>query len=124
MTHYMEVRLETVKSVRVPLITGLLAAIGATACCSAPLIFVALGLGGAWMSSLRALEPYAPFFMAAAALFLGIAFYRLYILPRRCAPGAVCVVPVVQKRQRIAFWVVTKVVLLVMLFPFIAHWFY
>ena len=124
MTHYMEVRLETVKSVRVPLITGLLAAIGATACCSAPLIFVALGVGGAWMSSLRALEPNAPFLMAATALFLGIAFYRLYILPRRCAPGDVCVVPAVQKRQRIAFWVVTKVVLLVMLFPFVAHWFY
>ena len=120
--------METLKSVRVPLITGLLAAIGATACCTAPLIFVALGLGGAWMSSLHALEPYAPFFMAATALFLGIAFYRLYILPRRCAPGTACIAPAVQKhqrmRQRIAFWVVTKVVLLVMLFPFFAHWFY
>ena len=120
----MEIRLEAIKSVSVPLIAGALAAIGATACCSLPLVLVALGLAGAWMSGLRALEPFAPLFMVATALFLGIAFHRLYVVPRRCAPDTACAAPAVLKRRRIAFWVVTKVVVLVLLFPYFAHWFY
>jgi len=48
----------------------------------------------------------------------------LYVVPRRCAPDTACAAPAVLKRRRIAFWVVTKVVILVLLFPYFAHWFY
>ncbi len=41
---------------------GLLGALLASSCCIVPLAFVTLGIGGAWMSNLTALEPYKPYF--------------------------------------------------------------
>ena len=106
------------------LIASVLAAIGATACCFGPLLLVTLGLGGAWVSSLRALEPYQPVFALLTLAFIGFAFYRLYIQPRRCAPGEACAIPAVLKRQRIIFWLVVVVVAAMFAFPFYAPIFY
>jgi mercuric ion transport protein len=85
---------------------GLLSALGATACCAVPLLFVSLGLGGAWTLKLQKLSAYQPYFMAMTALFFALAFHRLYILPRSCAPGETCTRPETLRAQRIAFWVV------------------
>ena len=87
-----------------PIAAGVLSAIGASACCVGPLVLVALGLGGAWVSGLRALEPFFPVFVAAALGAFGYAFWRLYVAPRRCAPNVACASPKVMRRQRIAFW--------------------
>ena len=51
------------------------AAIAASACCSIPLLLLALGLGDAWIGTLTALEPFRPFFIALA---LGALFYAGY----------------------------------------------
>ena len=107
-----------------PLIASVLAAIGATACCFGPLLLVTLGLGGAWVSSLRALEPYQPAFALLTLAFIGFAFYRLYIQPRRCAPDEACALPAVLKRQRIIFWLVVVVVAAMFAFPLYASLFY
>ena len=107
-----------------PLIASVLAAIGATACCFGPLLLVTLGLGGVWVSSLRALEPYQPAFALLTFAFIGFAFYRLYIQPRRCAPDEVCALPAVLKRQRIIFWLVVVVVAAMFAFPLYASLFY
>lgn len=96
---------------RSTLITGVLAALGATACCVLPLVLVTLGLGGAWMASLRSLEAYQPLFAAVTIACLGYAFYALYIQPKRCAPGEVCASPAVLRRQRIVFWLVATAIL-------------
>ena len=40
------------------LIAGVLAAIGASVCCVGPLVLLALGIGGTWVGSLTAMEPY------------------------------------------------------------------
>ena len=106
------------------LVAGVLAAAGATACCFAPLLLVTLGLGGAWVSSLRALEPYQPIFALLALGFIGFAFYRLYIRPRRCAPAAGCAVPAVLRHQRIIFWLVVLVVAAMFAVPLYAPFFY
>ena len=106
------------------LIASVLAAIGATACCFGPLLLVTLGLGGAWVSSLRALEPYQPVFALLTLAFIGFAFYRLYIQPRQCAPGEACAIPGVLKRQRIIFWLVVVVVAAMFAFPLYAPIFY
>lgn len=79
---------------------------------------VALGLGGAWASGLRALEPFYLYFLAAAIGAFGFAFWRLYLAPRRCAPEAACAAAPVLKRQRIAFWVSLVAAKAVLLFPF------
>ena len=60
--------------------SSLLAAVGAgvlaSICCVGPLAAVAIGVGGAWVSRLSALEPYRPFFVALALGALGLAWYR------------------------------------------------
>lgn len=95
---------------RSTLITSVLAALGATACCVLPLVLVTLGLGGAWMASLRFLEAFQPLFAAVTFACLGYAFYSLYIQPRQCAPGDTCASPAVLKRQRIVFWLVAAAI--------------
>lgn len=100
-----------------PIVAGVLSAIGASACCVGPLVLVALGLGGAWVSGLRALEPFFPVFVAAALGAFGYAFWRLYIAPRRCAPDVACASPKVMRRQRIAFWVALVCAKAVIWFP-------
>ena len=100
------------------------AAIGASACCAGPLILVILGVGGAWGSRLIALEPLQPYFIALALLFFGLAFYRLYRRPETCAPGEVCALPAVRRRQRVIFWAVSVLAAALMAFPLYAPLFY
>lgn len=100
-----------------PIAAGVLSAIGASACCVGPLVLVALGLGGAWVSSVRALEPLFPVFVAAAIGAFGFAFWRLYVAPRRCAPEIACASPRVLRRQRIAFWVALVCAKAILWFP-------
>ena len=101
---------------RSTLITGALSAIGATACCVLPLAAVTLGLGGAWLASLRSLESLQPFFVLAALGCIAFAFYSLYIQPKRCAPGEACASPAVLRRQRTIFWLVVSGIVLLGLF--------
>ncbi len=97
-----QVKTETI--IRTSLAASVLAALGATACCVAPLVLVTLGFGGAWLASLRALEAYQPLFAAMTFGFLALAFYWLYVQPRRCKPGDACASPAVLKKQRTVFW--------------------
>jgi mercuric ion transport protein len=88
------------------------------------LLLVVLGVGGAWGSRLVALEPYQPFFAAAALAFFGFAFYRLHRKVATCAPGEACALPAVRRRQRVIFWVVALVAAALMAFPLYAPLFY
>jgi hypothetical protein len=45
------------------LIAGILSTVGASICCVGPLVLLALGVSGAWISSLTALESYRPIFI-------------------------------------------------------------
>lgn len=90
------------------LTSGALAGIGASVCCVGPLLLLSLGIGGAWISRLTALEPLRPVFIVLAFVFLGFAFRRLYLVPRVCPSdnsGKRCVADRT-RAQRIAFWIV------------------
>lgn len=106
------------------LVGGVLAAFGATACCFGPLLLVSVGAGGAWAARMASLTPFQPYFAGLAALFMGFAFHRLYIRPRRCAPGDVCATPQALRRQRIAFWIVAAIIAVMAVFPLFASYFY
>lgn len=93
------------------LIAGVLAAIGASVCCVGPLVLLALGIGGSWVGSLTAMEPYRPFFIGMTLLFLGLAFRKLYLVPQVCTPGTPCADPRTRQRQRLTFWIVTVLLL-------------
>jgi mercuric ion transport protein len=101
------------------LVAGVLAAIGASVCCVGPLVLLALGIGGAWIANLTALEPLRPWFIAATLLFLGLAFRRLYLQPQACEPGAACAEPIVLKRQRMIFWIVALALLSLLSVPWL-----
>jgi mercuric ion transport protein len=106
------------------LIAGILSAIGASVCCVGPLVLLALGVSGAWIGSLTALEPYRPIFIGLTLLFLGFAFYRLYLARTVCSPESACANPRTLKRQRLAFWIVTGLVLGLIAIPWVAPLFY
>jgi mercuric ion transport protein len=106
------------------LAAGILAAVGASICCVGPLVLLALGVSGAWIGTLTALEPYRPFFIGLTLLFLALAFHRLYLVRRVCTPGSACADPRALKRQRLAFWIVTILVLCLISIPWLAPLFY
>ena len=101
-------------------IAGIFSAIGASICCVGPPVLLALGIGGAWIGSLTALEPYRPIFIGLTLLFLGFAFYRLYLVRPACSPESGCANPRTLKRQRLVFWIVTVLVLGLVAVPWVA----
>lgn len=105
------------------LAAGVLAAIGASVCCVGPLVLLTLGIGGAWVANLTAMEPLRPWFIAATLVFLGLAFRRLYLQPQVCEPGTACADSTVVKRQRFIFWIVTAALLALLSVPWLAPFF-
>jgi len=100
------------------MVAASLAAIGASVCCVGPLILLALGIGGTWISTLTALTPYRPVFIAITLIFLFMAFRKLYILPRQCAPDDTCAIPTTLRNQRIIFWLVSVLLIALLTFPY------
>jgi mercuric ion transport protein len=110
-------------NLRGSLLAGALAAVGASVCCVGPLVLLTMGIGGAWIANLTALEPMRPWLMAATLVFLGLAFRRLYLQPQVCEPNAACAQPAVLKRQRLIFWVVAVLLLALLSVPWVASFF-
>ena len=113
-----------VMSEKTSLVAGTLAAIGASVCCVGPLVLLGLGISGAWISNLTALEPYRPIFIGLTLVFLGLAFRRLYLVPQVCEPGTSCANLRTAKRQRIAFWSASLLLLGLIAVPAIIPMFY
>ena len=116
--------LEETRNGRGALAAGGLAAILASACCLGPLVLLSLGIGGAWIANLSALEPYRPLFIGLALLALFFAGRRIFRPAAECKPGEVCVLPPVRVGYKLLFWTVAALVLVGLTFPWIAPWFY
>lgn len=101
-----------------------LAAVIGSLCCVAPLVLLGLGISGAWISQLTALEPYRPIFIGVMLIFMGLAFRQLYIVPAQCAPGEACDNPRLQRRQRQIFWIVVVGLSALIAFPWYAPLFF
>lgn len=99
------------------------AAVVASVCCVVPLVLVLLGISGAWISNLTALEPLRPWFSAGTLLCLGLAFWNLYGPPSRCRTDGQCVDPRVLARRRLWLWVACVVVGVLLLFPYYVGFF-
>lgn len=111
-------------NVKGSLVAGALAAIGASICCVGPLVLLLMGIGGAWVANLTALEPVRPFFMSATLLFVALAFRRLYLMPQVCEPGTPCAEPRTVTRQRLMFWIVVVILASLLAVPWMAPLFY
>lgn len=100
---------------------GIVAALAASSCCVLPLALTLLGVSGAWMSNLRALTPYQPYFIAMTIAIIGFGFYRVYWKPRQaCSVGAACARPLSNHLVKAGLWAGTVLVLIAMTFP---YWF-
>lgn len=108
----------------VALLAGGFAALLASACCLGPLLLLMLGISGAWIGSLSALQAYQPFFLAASLLALVLAARRIWRPAATCIPGQVCAAPRVRRLYQGAFVVVALLVLFALGFPAVAPWFY
>ncbi|MCW8863578.1 MAG: mercuric transporter MerT family protein [Colwellia sp.] len=105
-----------------PLLLAIVAGIGASACCIGPLLLLSLGLGGAWVGNLTAMEPYSGYLTAITLVILAMVFHKLYVAPKQCNEGEVCANPKVLKNQRIIFWIVSIILIAMMSFPYYADY--
>lgn len=105
--------------------SGVVGAILASTCCIVPLVLVTLGVSGAWIGNLTALEPYKPIFSAVALVFIGLGFWRVYFKPRQaCEVGSYCARPESALITKSALWLATVLVLLSLTISWWAPLFY
>jgi len=112
------------RSGRGPLTAGGIAALFASACCLGPLVLITLGVSGAWVGNLTALEPYRPIFIGVALVAMFFAWLRIFRPVEQCRPGEMCAVPQVRAAYKVIFWAVTALILVALLFPYALPPFY
>lgn len=93
------------KDSKVPIVGGIIAAVGAGLCCAGPLVLLLLGISGSWIVNLTLLEPYRPIFILLVLVLFGFAGWKVYRPVEDCEPGIICSVPQGHQRRRIIFWV-------------------
>jgi mercuric ion transport protein len=100
---------------------GILAALGAGACCVVPFALFTLGISGAWISNLTALEPYQPIAATVAVGCLGYGFYLVYRKPKAvCADGSYCAKPSSSHIAKFGLWTATVLIGIALGFPRLA----
>lgn len=108
----------TARSPSLLMIGSILAAIGASLCCTLPIVFAVTGFSilgaSAFFESIR------PHLLVATAGLLSLGFYYAYrpIQHQECAPGSVCAVPGKRRTTRVAMWVITVVAIAFAAFPY------
>lgn len=106
------------------LYAGGLAAILASTCCLGPLVLLTLGVSGAWIGNLTALEPFRPFFIVAAVGTLVFAYRQIFRPAAACKPGEVCAIPNVRTTYKVLFFIVAGLTVIAVSFPVIVPLFY
>jgi mercuric ion transport protein len=99
---------------------SVVAALAASSCCVLPLLFLALGISGAWIGDLTALAPYQPYFVVLTLGFLAVGFFMVYRKPRMvCAPGSYCAKPYSDRIAKVSLWIATAIIAVALAFPFL-----
>jgi len=92
---------------------GIFGALIASSCCVAPLVLVTLGVSGAWIGNLSALEPYKPYFLTVTALLIAAGFWHVYLKPKQaCEDGTYCARPASSRITKSVLWIATVLALL------------
>ncbi len=101
------------------------AAFASSLCCLGPLLFAALGVGGAGL--LVKLEAYRPYLAALTLALLGAGFYLTYRRPRLApataaeGPACDCELPRANRFGRVMLWVAATFVAGFLAFPYLAQ---
>ncbi|MEQ1949520.1 MAG: mercuric transporter MerT family protein [Bryobacteraceae bacterium] len=100
------------------MVGSVVAAIGASLCCTLPIVFALTGVSilgaSAFFDSLR------PYLLAVTFGLLGLAFYYAYRPERQnvCTSGSACGIPSKRRAARIVLWLVAGVVVAFAAFPY------
>lgn len=106
------------------LVAGGIATVLASACCLGPLVLITLGFSGAWIGKLAAFEPFQPLFIGIACVALFFAGKRIWRPVAQCAPDELCALPRVRRAYQILYVGVCALLLMALVFPMLAPWFY
>jgi mercuric ion transport protein len=104
---------------------GILAALAAASCCVLPFTLFVLGVSGAWIGSLTALEPYRPIFVALAVGSLAAGYYAVYRKPNHaaCTAGSYCASPASDRIAKIGLWTGSALIAVALGFPYVMRYF-
>lgn len=84
---------------------GVLGALLASACCVGPLLLLTIGISGAWISNMTALEPYKPIFAVIALGFIAAGFWQVHFrTPTVCEPNSYCAKRSTARITRAVLW--------------------
>lgn len=108
------------KAARLAATGGILGALGASACCIIPLLLFSLGISGAWVGNLAALQPYKPIFIAVTFGFLGYGYWMVYRKPKACTEGEACARPLPNRLVKSALWGSTVLILIALFWNWLA----
>lgn len=101
---------------------GILAALGAASCCVIPFALFLVGVSGAWIGNLTALEPYQPLFATVSLGFIGYGAYLVYWKPKlACADGSYCAQPASTRTAKIGLWTAGGLVMVAVGFPYVVR---
>ncbi|MAN73693.1 MAG: mercury transporter MerT [Henriciella sp.] len=104
---------------------GIIGALLASSCCIVPLVLISLGISGAWIGQLTAVEPYKPLFLLVAIGCLAAGFRDVYFRKTRaCDDGSVCARPHTSVTKQVALWSGTLLVLAALTIDLWAPFFY
>ena len=84
--------------------TALVSAVAASSCCVLPLLFVSVGISGAWIGSLTALAPYQPIFLGIAGASIAAGFWSVYRRRQAVCAGQDCGTRASQRFTMAALW--------------------
>ena len=104
---------------------GVVGAILASTCCIVPLLLVTIGVSGAWIGNLTALEPYSIYSTIVALAFVGLGFWHVYFRKSaECVDGTYCARPGSRRITKIALWAAALLLLVNMTMGWWAPLFY
>lgn len=99
-------------------IASVLAATGASICCIGPVLLSVLGAGALGAAAAR-FEVYRPIFLTITVALLGAAFYSTYrpSAAESCGPDGTCR-PASKRFAKVALWLATLLVILLVTFSY------
>ena len=104
---------------------GFLGAVLASSCCVIPLILVSLGVSGAWIGTLNALDPYKEYLAAISLMFLAAGFRQVYRKKTTsCADESFCANPISERFTKPVLWIATTLIIVALTTDWWAPFFY
>lgn len=100
-------------------LAGIVAAIGAASCCVIPFLLFALGVSGAWIGNLTALEPYQPIFAAVSLGFIGWGAWRLRRKAKIACAEGYCATDRADRIAQIGLWTAAVLIVIALVFPYL-----